>query len=122
MADLAGKVALITGAGGMRGVGRATALKLARQGADIAITDVRREMADLPPAEVRAEWHSIDSVAEEVESLGRACFPVYCDLSNDGEIHGMVEQVVGRFNQIDIMVNNATVSYTHLTLPTNREV
>ena len=41
------------------------------------------------------------------ESLGRACFPVYCDLSNDGEIHGMVDQVVGRFNQIDIMVNNA---------------
>ena len=91
----------------MRGVGRATALKLARQGADIAITDVRREMTDLPPAEVRTEWHSIDSVAEEVESLGRACFPVYCDLSNDGEIHGMVDQVVGRFNQIDIMVNNA---------------
>lgn len=107
MADLAGKVALVTGAGGMRGVGRATALKLARQGADIAITDVRREMTDLPPAEVRAEWHSIDSVAEEVESLGRSCFPVYCDLSNDGQIHGMVDQVVGRFNQIDIMVNNA---------------
>ena len=107
MADLAGKVALVTGAGGMRGVGRATALKLARQGADIAITDVRRDMTDLPPAEVRAEWHSIDSVAEEVESLGRSCFPVYCDLSNDGQIHGMVDQVVGRFNQIDIMVNNA---------------
>ena len=107
MADLAGKIALVTGAGGMRGVGRATALKLAQQGADVAITDVRRETTDLPPAEVRAEWHSIDSVAEEVESLGRACFPVYCDLSDDGQIHGLVDQVVGRFNQIDIMVNNA---------------
>ena len=40
MAGLAGKVALITGAGGMQGTGRATALKLAAQGADIALTDV----------------------------------------------------------------------------------
>ena len=49
MAGLEGKVALVTGAGGMRGVGRATALKLARQGADLAITDVDRAPEDLPP-------------------------------------------------------------------------
>jgi NADP-dependent 3-hydroxy acid dehydrogenase YdfG len=55
MAGLEGKVALITGAGGMRGIGRATALKLAAQGADLAISDVQRELDDLPPAEVRLE-------------------------------------------------------------------
>ena len=42
--SLEGKVALVTGAGGMRGVGRATALKLASLGADVAITDVRRQV------------------------------------------------------------------------------
>ena len=107
MADLEGKIALVTGAGGMRGVGRATALKLAQRGADVAITDVRRETADLPPAEVREEWRSIDSVAEEIESLGRACLPVYCDLSDDGQIQGMVGQVMDGFGGIDILVNNA---------------
>ncbi len=56
MGNLDGKVALVTGAGGMRGVGRATALKLAAQGADLAITDVRRDASDLPPAELRQEW------------------------------------------------------------------
>ena len=107
MADLEGKVALVTGAGGMRGVGRATALKLARQGADVAISDVRRQAVDLPPAEVRAEWQSIDSVAEEIEALGRSCLPVYCDLSADEQIQDMVGQVVDRFGKVDILVNNA---------------
>ena len=50
MGNLDGKVALVTGAGGMKGVGRATALKLSGQGADLAITDVRRDASDLPPA------------------------------------------------------------------------
>ena len=107
MADLEGKIALVTGAGGMRGVGRATALKLAQRGADVAITDVRREISDLPPAEVRTEWHSIDSVAEEIKALGRACLPVYCDLSDDGQIQGMVGQVMDRFGRLAILVNNA---------------
>ena len=74
MGNLDGKIALVTGAGGMRGVDRATVLKLAAEGADLAITDVRRDASDLPPAELRQEWHSIDSVSDEVEALG-AHFP-----------------------------------------------
>ena len=107
MAGLEGKAALITGAGGMRGVGRASALKLASLGADIAITDVRRDVTDLPPGEVRAEWRGIQSVAEEVEALGRRCFPVYCDLGDDEQIAGLVEQVKDHFGRIDVLVNNA---------------
>ena len=72
MSGLDGKVALITGAGGMRGVGRATALKLAQQGADLALTDVHREPEDLPPGEIRLGWRGLDSVAEEVQALGEA--------------------------------------------------
>ena len=107
MAGMEGKVALVTGAGGMRGVGRATALKLASQGADLVITDVRREAGDLPPAEVRLEWNSIDTVAEEVRALGRQCLPVYTDLGYSEQIQQMVNEAVGRFGHIDILVNNA---------------
>ena len=107
MPGLEGKVALITGAGGMRGVGRATALKLAEQGADIALTDVHREAADLPPMEVRGGWRGIDSVAEEVEALGRRCRPVYCDLGHSDQIQQMVDQVADSFGHIDILINNA---------------
>ena len=107
MAGLEGKVALVTGAGGMRGVGRATALKLAALGADVALTDVRRAADDLPPAEVRIEWQSIDSVAEEVSALGRRALPVYCDLGQSGQIQDLVNRVTSHFGKIDILVNNA---------------
>jgi 3-oxoacyl-[acyl-carrier protein] reductase/meso-butanediol dehydrogenase/(S,S)-butanediol dehydrogenase/diacetyl reductase len=107
MAQLEGKVALITGAGGMRGIGRATAITLATHGADIALTDIQRVPEDLPPAEVRQQWRGIDSVAEDIHSLGRRCYPVYCDLSDSKQIEAMVHQTVEHFGHIDILVNNA---------------
>ncbi len=107
MPGLEGKVALITGAGGMRGVGRATALKLAQQGVDLALTDVQRETPDLPPGEVRTEWRGLDSVAEEVSELGSRCFTVFCDLGNGDQLEEMVDQVVAHYGRIDVLVNNA---------------
>ncbi len=58
------------------------ALKLAPQGADLAIIDVGRDASGLPPAELRQAWQSIDSVADEVEALVRRCPPRYADLGN----------------------------------------
>ena len=107
MAGLEGKVALVTGAGGMRGVGRATVVKLAGLGADLALSDVHRETEDLPPAEVRTSWRGIDAVCEEVEAEGRGAFPVYCDLGDSSQIERMVDQVMGHYGRIDILVNNA---------------
>ena len=107
MAGLEGKVALVTGAGGMRGVGRATVMKLAGLGADIALTDVHRETEDLPPAEVRNSWRGIDAVREEVEAEGRSAFPVYCDLGDSAQIEQMVDRVMDHYGRIDILVNNA---------------
>jgi NAD(P)-dependent dehydrogenase (short-subunit alcohol dehydrogenase family) len=107
MSRLDGKVALITGAGGMRGVGRATALKLAQQGADLALTDVHREPEDLPPGEIRLGWRGLDSVAEEIQPLGRRCFTSSCDLGQSDQVQRLVQQVVGHYGHIDILVNNA---------------
>jgi NAD(P)-dependent dehydrogenase (short-subunit alcohol dehydrogenase family) len=107
MSALDGKVALITGAGGMRGVGRATALKLAQQGADLALTDVHREPEDLPPGEIRLGWRGLDSVAEEVQTLGRRCFTSPCDLGQTDQVQQLVQHVVGHYGRIDILVNNA---------------
>ncbi len=107
MPELDGRVALITGAGGMRGVGRATVMKLAGLGADIALSDVHLGTSDLPPAEVRNEWGGIDTVSQEVQALGRRAVPVYCDLSDPRQIDDMVKQTMDQFGRIDILVNNA---------------
>ena len=107
MSDLDGKIALITGAGGMRGVGRATVMKLTGQGSDIALSDVRREVSDLPPAEIRNEWGGIETVSQEVQALGRRAVPIYCDLSDPNEIERLVERTMTEFGRIDILVNNA---------------
>jgi NAD(P)-dependent dehydrogenase (short-subunit alcohol dehydrogenase family) len=107
MPELQGKVALITGAGGMKGVGRATALKLAQHGADLALTDVPRGPEDLPPAELRLGWRGIDSVAEDVQGLGRRCWTGPCDLGDRDQVQHLVQQVLGHYGRIDILVNNA---------------
>ena len=107
MGNLDGKVALITGAGGMKGIGRATALKLASQGADIALSDFKRNPENLPPQEVEARWRSIDSVGEEVEALGRRCLKIWCDLTVTEQIEGMVRQAAEHYGHLEILVNNA---------------
>jgi 3-oxoacyl-[acyl-carrier protein] reductase/meso-butanediol dehydrogenase/(S,S)-butanediol dehydrogenase/diacetyl reductase len=107
MSGLDGKIALITGAGGMKGVGRATALKLAQLGADLALTDVQRGPQDLPPGEIRVGWQGLDSVADEVRALGRRCFTGPCDLGDRDQVQGLVQRVLGHYDRIDILVNNA---------------
>lgn len=107
MGTLDGKVALITGAGGMKGIGRACALTLASRGADLVVSDVKRIPSELPPQEVRAQWRSIDSVAEEVEALGRRCFTIWCDLTVSEQIEDMARRAAAHYGHIDILVNNA---------------
>lgn len=107
MSSLQGKVALITGAGGMRGIGRATALKLVGLGADVVLSDFQRKPENLPPQEVGAGWRSIDSVAEEVEVLGRRTLKVWCDLTVTSQIEVLAKQAVEHFGHVDILVNNA---------------
>jgi 3-oxoacyl-[acyl-carrier protein] reductase/meso-butanediol dehydrogenase/(S,S)-butanediol dehydrogenase/diacetyl reductase len=107
MPVLDGLVALITGAGGMKGVGRAIAIELCKHGAAIALSDVERTSDLKAPGELRAGWDGIESVAEEVRALGgrAACFT--CDLTDRGQIATLVQSVAGAFGRIDILVNNA---------------
>jgi len=104
---LEGKVAVVTGAGRMRSIGRAIAVELARAGCDVAITGSGRSPASFPDDERAVGWRDIASVAEEIEALGRRALPVVNDVTDVDAVDAFAEQVVRDLGRVDIVVNNA---------------
>ena len=105
MANLKGKVALVTG--GAQGIGKAVALMLARHGADVVVADVNLEKA--------AE------TAKEVEATGRGAMAVNVDVTRLSDVENMVESAIGRFGRIDILINNAGIARDKLILRMTEE-
>ncbi|MFN8489519.1 MAG: glucose 1-dehydrogenase [Caldilineaceae bacterium] len=101
MYNLQGKVALVTGAGGERGLGRAIAMRLAQEGADVAVNDVRSQPV------MAGAWGGLTQVVQEIEQLGRRALGVVADVGDAAQVQAMVDQVVNHFGRIDILVNNA---------------
>jgi NAD(P)-dependent dehydrogenase (short-subunit alcohol dehydrogenase family) len=99
---LNGKVALVTGAGGERGFGRAIANRLADEGADVAINDVA-----LNPYGDAGGWQGVETVSAEIAAKGRGSLALVGDVSDGADVDRMVAEVLDRFGHIDILVNNA---------------
>jgi 3-oxoacyl-[acyl-carrier protein] reductase len=94
MGRLEGKVAVVTG--GARGIGRGIVEAFAAEGADVAVADVLQEGEAAPLLQV-------------VERLGRRGLYVRTDVSREGEVRGMVGEVIEALGSIDVLVNNAGV-------------
>jgi len=88
------KVAIVTGAG--RGIGRAIALRLSREGAKLVICDIEEE--------------NINAVSKEIIASGKQALPFICDVSDENGIKSMVEATIKKYGKIDILVNNAGIS------------
>lgn len=103
MYHLEGKVALVTGAGGEQGIGRAIATRLAEEGADVVVSDI----APRPHRENRSGWNGLPDVVREIEAMGRRSVALTADVTHARQVDDMVRQSVEHFGQIDILVNNA---------------
>ena len=99
-----GKVAIVTGAG--QGIGRGIALKLAQEGASVAIADLNPETAN--------------QVANEIKKMGRKAIAVQTDVTSSASVNQMVQQVLDTFGTVDILVNNAGYVAPKMT-PFNKE-
>ena len=103
--DFGGKVALVTGAAGKRGMGHAVALRLAEQGADVAVLDNARAPRSLFAGD--EGWRGLDEVVEEIEALGRKGLALVADISNGEQTAEAVAAVSEKLGRIDILVHCA---------------
>ncbi|KAF8644828.1 hypothetical protein AX16_008246 [Volvariella volvacea WC 439] len=101
------KIALVTGSS--RGIGRGIALRLARDGFDVAVND-------LPEHEKQ-----LKAVVGEIQALGRKSISVVADVSKDEEVKGMVDIVSKELGGLDVMVANAGISFAKSLLKTSVE-
>ncbi len=102
-----GKVALVTGAGRLRSIGRPIAVELARAGCSVVLTGTGRDPSRYPDDEKAAGWRDIESVADEVRALGAEVMTAVSDVADIDAVAALGEQIVERFGRIDIVVNNA---------------
>ena len=107
MPELDGKVAIVTGAGRLRGIGRGAAVAFARLGADVVITGTGRDPARYPDDEKAVGWRDIESTAAQVRAEGTRALPLVVDVADADSVRQMVERTIDEFGRIDILVNNA---------------
>ena len=107
LTGLEGKVAVVTGAGRMRSIGRPIAVELARAGCDVVLTGTGRPPERYPDDEKAAGWRDIDSVANEVRALGRRALPVVSDVADWPSVQSLATRVMDELGRVDIVVNNA---------------
>ncbi|RSM47091.1 SDR family NAD(P)-dependent oxidoreductase [Amycolatopsis balhimycina DSM 5908] len=104
-ARLAGKVVLVTGAG--QGVGRGTALALAREGACVALAG--RTVA------------KCEAVAAEIDAFGGSSIALACDVTDRAQLEAVIAETAARFGGLDALVNNAQTSVQRLLAETTPE-
>jgi 3-oxoacyl-[acyl-carrier protein] reductase len=101
MIDLSGKSAVVTG--GSRGIGRAIAIRLATQGADVAFS-------------YRGNEAAAKETAAAIEALGRRAVPVQADVSDPAAADALIKAALEAFGKIDILVNNAGITRDDLIM------
>jgi 3-oxoacyl-[acyl-carrier protein] reductase len=106
MIDLTGKAALITG--GSRGIGKSIALRLARQGADVAFS-------------YRGNVEAAKSTAAEIESIGTKAVAIQGDVKDPASAEAVVKSALEAFGKVDILVNNAGITRDDLIMRMSEE-
>jgi meso-butanediol dehydrogenase / (S,S)-butanediol dehydrogenase / diacetyl reductase len=107
---LKGKVAFVTGAASRRGMGRAVALRLAQEGADVVVNDKFRAPKSAWPGD--ENWQGLDDVVKEIEALGRKGLAVVGGVEIAAEADAAVRAALDQFGRIDILVNCAGIRGT----------
>lgn len=104
---LAGKVAVVTGAGRMRSIGRPIAVEMARAGCLVVATGSGRPPEQYPDDEKEAGWRDVASVVEEIEALGGKAIGLASDVGDETAVRSLLQRTLEEFGRVDFVVNNA---------------
>ena len=115
--ELEGKVAIVTGAGRLRGIGRASAVALAEMGANVVVTGTGRDPESYPEDERAIGWKDIESTAEQIKEKGSKAISIVMDISKEEDVDNMIKETIEEFGRIDILVNNAAPPYGEDRVP-----
>lgn len=107
---LAGKVALVTGAGRRAGLGEAICRRLAAEGAAVVVTDIGAP-SDHLPADRIGTTAEMQQIVEELVAGGARAIGVALDVRNERQVEAAVARAVETFGRLDILVNNAGIGY-----------
>jgi 3-oxoacyl-[acyl-carrier protein] reductase len=107
LSGLAGKVAVVTGAGRMRSIGRPIATMLASAGCHVVLTGTGRAPEDYPEDERAAGWQDIASVAAEVRDMGSEALELVSNVADPDSVASLVSKTLAHFGRVDFVVNNA---------------
>ena len=110
--SLEGRIAIVTGAASIRGIGRATALALAKAGADVVVADINLSGGD----------YDLEGTAAEIVKLGRRSRAIKTDIADETQVIDLINQTVREFHGLDIMVNNAAVGALYPTPDISRDI
>ena len=103
MKSLDGKVAMVTGAGSKRGMGRAVALRLAKEGADVVVLDKFAAPKSIWPGD--EGWGGLEDVVKEIQARDRKGLAVVADVSKSKDVDEAVARTLKEFGRIDILVH-----------------
>lgn len=109
--DLAGKVAVITGAGRHAGLGEAMAKRLAEEGCKVIITDIGKSSGEHTPDAAIGNSDEMNQIVDEIKQAGGEASSFVCNVLNAEEVKAAAEFAVKRYGKLDIWVNNAGIGY-----------
>src|SRR5688572_10248830 len=109
--DLAGKVAIVAGAGRHKGLGEAMARRLASEGCKVVVSDIGRARGPEMPGSAIGTSEEMEQIVAELRAAGGEARAIVCDVLEEAQVQSLVAGTVAAYGRLDIMVNNAGIGY-----------